>query len=100
VMFKLEGTFVFRTSFYFFLALLLLPLTRGDRLAQVLLASGLLYEMGLLVAAPAIGYRYSQWLVECTLIALVLTFVRRYRTSKHDVNRREHHEAVVGFAGE
>lgn len=100
VMFKLEGTFVFRTSFYFFLAILLLPLTRGDRLAQVLLASGLLYEMGLLVAAPAIGYRYSQWLVECTLIALVLTFVRRYRTSKHDVDRREHHEAVVGFAGE
>ena len=75
----LEGTFVFRTSFYFFLALLLLPFCRGDRLAQVLLASGLVYECGLIVAAPAIGYRYSHWLVECTLLALVMVFVRRYR---------------------
>jgi hypothetical protein len=99
-MFWLEGTFVFRTSFYFWLAILLLPLCRGDRLTQVLLASGLLYECGLIVAAPAIGYRYSQWLVECVLLALVMTFVRRYRTSKHDVDRRERHEAVVGFAGE
>ncbi|HET9991229.1 MAG TPA: hypothetical protein VFQ65_22005 [Kofleriaceae bacterium] len=77
----LEGTFVFRTSFYFILALLLLPLCRGDRLAQVLIASGLVYELALLVAAPAIGYRYSHWLVECTLIALVMVFVRRYRAS-------------------
>lgn len=76
---RLEGTFVFRTSFYFILALVLLWLSRGDRLARVLVTSGLLYELGLLVAAPAIGYRYSHWLVECTLIALVMVFVRRYR---------------------
>jgi hypothetical protein len=40
-----------------------------------------LNELGLLVAAPAIGYRYSHWLVECTLIALVMVFVRRYRAA-------------------
>lgn len=81
-MFKLEGTLVFRTSFYFILAIVLLPLCRGDRLAQVLLASGLVYELGLLVAAPAVGYRYSQWLAECTLLALVMLFVRRYRLGR------------------
>jgi hypothetical protein len=75
----LEGTIVFRTSFYFLIALALLPLCRRDRLAKVLLASGLVYELGLLVAAPAVGYRYSQWLVECTMLAAVMLFVRRYR---------------------
>jgi hypothetical protein len=99
-MYQLEGTFVFRTSFYLILALVLLWLSRGDRLARVIITSGLVYEAGLLVAAPAIGYRYSHWLVECTLIVLVMVFVRRYRTSKHDVDGRERHEAVVGFAGE
>jgi len=45
----------------------------------------LVYEMGLLVAAPAIGFRYSQWLAECVMLVAVMTFVRRYRsTSRSD----------------
>jgi hypothetical protein len=87
LMVQFEGTFVFRTNFYFLIALLLLPMCRRDRLSQVLLASGLVYELGLLVAAPAIGFRYSQWLAECTMLVAVMVFVRRYRegvTSRSD----------------
>jgi hypothetical protein len=74
-----EGTILFRTSFYFWLAFALLPMCRRDRLVQVLLTSGLVYELGLIVAAPAVGYRYSQWLAECVMLAVVMLFVRRYR---------------------
>lgn len=82
-----EGTLAFRGSFYFLVAVLLLPLCRRNRLAFVLLASGLIYQLGFLVAAPAVGFRYSEWLAESTIIAVVILFVQRYRsdaTSRSD----------------
>jgi hypothetical protein len=87
LMASLEGTFVFRTNFYFLLALIFLPMCRRDRLSFVLLSSGLVYECGLLIAAPAIGFRYSQWLAECVMLVAVMIIVRRYReglTSRSD----------------
>lgn len=78
-MFWFEHTIVFRSSFYFLIALGLLPLCRRNRLALVLLASGIVYELGFLVAAPAVGFRYSQWLAECTMLAVVILFVSRFR---------------------
>ena len=78
-MFWLEETVVFRSSFYFLIALALLPLCRRNRLALVLLASGIVYELGFLVAAPAVGFRYSQWLAETTMLAALILFVSRLR---------------------
>jgi hypothetical protein len=74
-----DGTLMYRVGLYFLLTLVLLPFARRDRLAGLVLLSGLAHEAGLFLVAPAIDYRYSQWMVACALIGVVLVFVRRYR---------------------
>ncbi len=78
-MLELTTTIWFRVGAYFVLAFTLLPLCRRNRLAFVLLASGILYELGLFALAPATDYRYSHWMVCCTLLATVVLFATRLR---------------------
>lgn len=70
-------TIAFRVRVYFLLALLLLPLARRNRAALAFLLSGLLYELGLFIVAPAIDYRYSHWLVVSTIIGTILLVASR-----------------------
>jgi hypothetical protein len=74
-----RGTPLFSVWMYVVIALLLVPvaLRQRDMLAVVL--SGLGLEATLLFFAPTPDYRYSHWLVICTIIALVVIAVRRRR---------------------
>jgi hypothetical protein len=74
-------TELFRVRIYFLLLLLLLPFTRRAPLARMLAISGILHELGLFAVAPAIDYRYSQWMVLCTIVTLVLVITDRIRLS-------------------
>lgn len=75
----LAPTFLFHPGFYFVLALALLPLCR-TRVAFALLVSGLCYELALFTFAPSNDFRYSHWMVTCTIIATIMTFVSRSRS--------------------
>lgn len=76
---RIEATLVFRVWAYLLVSLALLPLCRGNRIAFVVLASGLAYELSLLVVAPSADYRYSHWMIVCAVTAAVLVFAARYR---------------------
>jgi len=67
----LARTPLYRPILYLVLALVVLARPRWRRGAGVLLASGLLYELGLLVAAPSPDYRYSHWMITCAVVAAV-----------------------------
>lgn len=74
-----------RVYFALSLALLAMPFCWRQRTAFAMLASGVCFQLGLLVVAPAIDYRYSHWMVTCTLIAvtiLVATGARARRASR------------------
>jgi hypothetical protein len=68
---------VFVPWVYAVIALLLLPLARRHRDVLALLFSGLLMESSLLVLAPSPDYRYSHWMVVCTLVSVILLTARR-----------------------
>jgi hypothetical protein len=78
-MVSLSATDLFLVRVYFWVALLLIPFARRNRAALVVLTSGLLYELGLFVVAPAIDYRYSHWLVVTTVIGVVILIASRAR---------------------
>jgi hypothetical protein len=82
---RIQGTVLFRPWAYLLIALALLPLCRRSPLALALLLSGIAYELSLLVVAPSADYRYSHWMIVCTITATVLAFVGRYRTRRHAV---------------
>ena len=70
---------MFRPYLYALLALALLLLCARERLGIALLASGLLYELGYFPVAGTPDVRYSHWMITCTVIALIMVFVRRLR---------------------
>jgi hypothetical protein len=74
----LSKTFLFRPYFYFYLALVLVPLAawRRQRLALVLLASGILYELSLMFVALRGEWRDSHWLVVSTVLATIVLVAR------------------------
>ena len=74
----LLGTSFYRVWLYFVLAFAFLPMCRGNRLAAILLVSGIFHEIGLFLVAPAVDYRYSHWMIACTILAGCLVFARRY----------------------
>lgn len=80
---KLSTTRLFLVLVYFILSFALLPLCRS-RVAFTVLTSGLLYQLGLFAVAPAIDYRYSHWLVACTLLGAVLLFAKRSRVGSDE----------------
>lgn len=65
---------------YVLVALLLVPFALRHRDVLALLASGLLFEATLLVLAPSPDYRYSHWLIVCTVISIIILTTRRMRT--------------------
>ncbi len=74
----LSTTFLFHPGFYLVLALALLPLCR-DRLAFAMLTSGICHELALLPLAPSNDFRYSHWMIVCTVVGLVIVLVTRSR---------------------
>jgi hypothetical protein len=86
VMSKVAPTDMFHVALYFVLALVLLPMSRRQPIALVLLLSAVLHEVGLFMVAPAIDYRYSHWMVLCTMIGAVILFVTRRRARASDAS--------------
>ena len=74
-----DDTPMFHVALYFILALALLGIGWRDRTSSVVLLSGLAHEAGLFLVAPAVDYRYSQWLIACTLLGGVLVIAQRLR---------------------
>jgi hypothetical protein len=64
---------------YLVIALVLLPLAIRHRDVLALLLSGLGLEASLFPLAPTPDYRYSHWLVICTLLAIIMLTARRMK---------------------
>lgn len=76
-----RNTPIFVPYIYAVAALLLLPLAIRQRDALALLLSGLGMEGTLVLLAHSNDYRYSHWMVICTLLGAILLGVRRYRAA-------------------
>lgn len=68
---------IFVPWIYFVISLALLPLARRYRPVLSMIASGLAFEATLLFLAASPDYRYSHWMIVCTLIAVVELTARR-----------------------
>jgi hypothetical protein len=79
--FIVRHTPVFSVWMYLVISFLLLPLALRHRDVLALLLSGLGLEATLFLVAPSPDYRYSHWLVICTIISAIVLGVRRYRGS-------------------
>jgi len=88
---RVGKTFVFRPFIYFFAAIGLLWFLRRSREPLALLASGLLYQLTFIPFAPSIEYRYSHWMITCTVIASVIFVKQRLalRPSAKDAIQHE-----------
>jgi hypothetical protein len=75
---KLDRSVLFKPLPYFVAAFILLAIARRRRLPFIMLASGITYELSLLVAAASADFRYSHWMISMTLFAAVLLFAERY----------------------
>lgn len=64
---------------YLVISLLLLPMARRNRAVFATIASGLVFESSLLFLAASPDYRYSHWMVVCTLVAVIELTARRMR---------------------
>lgn len=73
------GTPLFVPWVYFVLALVLLPLALRWADLAALLLSGVIAELTLLPLAASSDYRYSHWMIVCTVIAIVSLTARRAR---------------------
>lgn len=76
-----KKTPIFTPFIYVLVGIILLPLAIRARHLDVvaLLLSGLALEATLFPLAPTPDYRYSHWLVACTMIAVVMLTARRSR---------------------
>jgi hypothetical protein len=72
-----KHTPIYRPFVYFFLAIAFLGIARRHRDTLALLTSGLLYELTFIPFAPSPEYRYSHWMITCTVIATVILIKRR-----------------------
>jgi hypothetical protein len=64
---------------YLAVALALLPLARRSADLAALVVSGVLMELTLLPLAASPDYRYSHWMIVCTVIAVISLTARRAR---------------------
>jgi hypothetical protein len=82
----LAKTFVFMPYVYAILALLLLPLAiaRKHPQAIALLASGLLYELALVVETNHVELRDSHWLVLATVLATAMLVAQGWLKARHE----------------
>lgn len=74
-----KHTPLFVPLIYLVLSLLCLPLAFRQRDVLAILLSGLSFEGGLLFLAPSPDYRYSHWMVICTVVGLIVLTARRMR---------------------
>ena len=72
---------LFQPWAYVLIGIALCIMLRRHRTSVALLASGFSYEAALFVAAPSADFRYSTWLVTCTLIAFATYTTSRARTT-------------------
>jgi hypothetical protein len=70
-------TKIMRPWLYIVMALLLLPMCRGNRDAFTLIVSGLVIEASLFPTALTPDLRYSHWQMLCAILAAILLFSRR-----------------------
>ena len=71
-------TFLFRPRFYLIVALALLCLARS-RIALAIVASGVCYEASLFFVAPSADFRYSHWMIVCTVAGSIMVLASRLR---------------------
>ncbi|HLL25412.1 MAG TPA: hypothetical protein VK427_24920, partial [Kofleriaceae bacterium] len=74
-------TFAFAPILYFVIALVLVPFARRDRVALMLLASGIVLQLALAFVTWHEEYRFSTWPILATLVALVLVVSGRRAAS-------------------
>lgn len=79
--FAVKHTPLFTPYVYLVISLLLLPLAWRQRDVLAILLSGLVMESSLLFLAASNDYRYSHWMILCTILAVVMLTGRRYRSS-------------------
>jgi hypothetical protein len=79
----LGTTVVYRAWAYLLLASIFLGygLWRRDQMIVALAGSGLLYEASFVVVTAAPDFRYSHWMVTCTVLCAVLIFRERFQRS-------------------
>lgn len=76
-----QHTPLFEPFVYFVLALVLLPVAaRRHRDVTALLLSGIAIELTLFFLASSPDYRYSHWMVLCTILAAITLVARRARS--------------------
>jgi hypothetical protein len=80
----LGKSLLYRPWVYAVLALVFLGygLWRRDQIIVALAGSGLLYEASFAVVTAAPDFRYSHWMVTCTVLCAVLIFVERVRAGR------------------
>ncbi len=81
----LSHTLLFRPWAYLLVALALLGLARRDRIAVAVLLSGLGLEASLLPLAGSPDFRYSHWMILCTVVGGAMTFAQRWRRGRGEV---------------
>jgi len=72
---------VYWAFIYLAICLVLLVVSRRHVLDVALVLSGIGYELALFVIAQTPDIRYSQWMVICSLTALLLAIARRWSRS-------------------
>ncbi|MEJ7598256.1 MAG: hypothetical protein WKG01_10130 [Kofleriaceae bacterium] len=78
-----DHTPIFTPWLYVVLSLILLPLGWRHRDVRALLISGLVIESSLLPLAQSPDYRYSHWMVICTVISVIVLTARRARNREN-----------------
>ena len=74
-----RSTPIFVPYVYAFISLLLLPLALRHRDVLAILLSGIVMEGTLVLLAHSNDYRYSHWMVICSILGAILLAARRYR---------------------
>jgi hypothetical protein len=88
---ELEHLVIFQAWAYLVLGMFLVVLGRRSRLVVAMVSSGLLNELGLIVVAPSVDYRYSHWLIVTVVIAGVLVFAMRFGAGRAAKSLAEDH---------
>lgn len=90
---KAAKTQLFTVRIYLLLLVMLVPIAWRHSLAMLFVISGILHELGLFLVAPAIDYRYSHWMVICTIVSIILVVSVRVRgpDSKQSSNDGDQH---------
>jgi hypothetical protein len=80
-MWTAKKTRLFRPHLYMILSLVLLIFARRERVVLALLLSGLLIELSMFLLGWTPDFRYSHWLVTCTVLSMALLIARRARST-------------------